>query len=55
MRSYSRPTPEGEDNDMVALKKEYEATGGKFIEHEEATEIFPGAWLTGPVPRKYQP
>jgi 7,8-dihydropterin-6-yl-methyl-4-(beta-D-ribofuranosyl)aminobenzene 5'-phosphate synthase len=50
---YSRPTPEGEDNEMVALKKKYEATGGKFIEHEEAAEIFPGAWLTGPVPRKY--
>jgi 7,8-dihydropterin-6-yl-methyl-4-(beta-D-ribofuranosyl)aminobenzene 5'-phosphate synthase len=50
---YSRPGPQGEDNQMIALKKEYEATGGKFIEHEEASEIFPGAWLTGPVPRKY--
>ena len=50
---YSRPAPQGEDNQMIALKKEYEATGGKFIEHEEAAEIFRGAWLTGPVPRKY--
>ena len=50
---YSRPGQEGEENRMVALKKEYEATGGKFIEHEEASEIFPGWWLTGPVPRKY--
>ena len=50
---YSRPTRKGEDNEMVGLKKEYEATGGKFIEHEDAAEIFPGAWLTGPVPRKY--
>ena len=51
---YSRPAqPQGEDNQMIALKKEYVATGGKFIEHEEAAEIFPGAWLTGPVPRKY--
>jgi 7,8-dihydropterin-6-yl-methyl-4-(beta-D-ribofuranosyl)aminobenzene 5'-phosphate synthase len=50
---YSRPVPQGEDNQMIALKKEYEATGGKFIEHEAAAEIFPGAWLTGPVPRKY--
>ena len=50
---YSRPAPQGEDNRMVALKKEYEATGGRFIEHEAAAEIFPGAWLTGPVPRKY--
>ena len=50
---YSRPAPEGEENRMIALKKEFEATGGKFIEHEGAGEIFPGAWLTGPVPRKY--
>src|SRR5580698_2514908 len=50
---YSRPAPEGEDNLMIAVKKEYEATGGKFIEHEASAEIFPGAWLTGPVPRKY--
>ena len=38
---------------MIAVRREYEATGGKFIEHEESAEIFPGAWLTGPVPRKY--
>jgi 7,8-dihydropterin-6-yl-methyl-4-(beta-D-ribofuranosyl)aminobenzene 5'-phosphate synthase len=50
---YSRPSPEGENNPMIALKKEYEATGGKFIELDKASEIFPGAWLTGPVPRKY--
>ena len=50
---YSRPSPEGEKNTMVALKKEYEATGGKFIELDKASEIFPAAWLTGPVPRKY--
>ncbi|MGC2449194.1 MAG: MBL fold metallo-hydrolase [Candidatus Sulfotelmatobacter sp.] len=50
---YSRPRPEGEGNKMIALKKEYEATGGKFIVHDSASEIFPGWWLTGPVPRKY--
>ena len=50
---YSRPEAEGEDNEMIAMKKEYEATGGKFIERDAATEIFPGAWLSGPVPRKY--
>jgi 7,8-dihydropterin-6-yl-methyl-4-(beta-D-ribofuranosyl)aminobenzene 5'-phosphate synthase len=50
---YSRPTAQGEDNDMIAIKKEYEATGGKFVVHEGAAEIFPGAWLTGPIPRKY--
>jgi 7,8-dihydropterin-6-yl-methyl-4-(beta-D-ribofuranosyl)aminobenzene 5'-phosphate synthase len=50
---YSRPTPKGEDNEMIAIRKEYEATGGKFIEHADGVEIFPGAWLSGPVPRKY--
>ena len=50
---YSRPSPQGERNPMITLKKEYEATGGKFIELKNAAEIFPGAWLTGPVPRKF--
>jgi len=50
---YSRPSPKGEGNVMIALRKEYEATGGKFVEHSEGVDIFPGAWLTGPVPRKY--
>jgi 7,8-dihydropterin-6-yl-methyl-4-(beta-D-ribofuranosyl)aminobenzene 5'-phosphate synthase len=50
---YSRPSAKGEDNEMIAIRKEYEATGGRFIEHAEGAEIFPGAWLTGPVPRKY--
>jgi 7,8-dihydropterin-6-yl-methyl-4-(beta-D-ribofuranosyl)aminobenzene 5'-phosphate synthase len=50
---YSRPTPDGEDNDMIALKGQYEATGGKFVEHDKPAEIFSGAWLTGPIPRRY--
>lgn len=43
----------GEGNEVITIRKEYEATGGKFVEHAAASEIFPGAWLTGPVPRKY--
>src|SRR5262245_5841287 len=51
---YSRAGPEGrENNPLVAIRKEYDATGGRFIEHETWTELFPGAWLTGPVPRKF--
>ena len=51
---YSRPGADGrENNPMIAIRKEYEATGGKFIEHENWSELFPGAWLTGPVPRKF--
>jgi 7,8-dihydropterin-6-yl-methyl-4-(beta-D-ribofuranosyl)aminobenzene 5'-phosphate synthase len=40
-------------NLMIPMKKEYEATGGKFIEHDKPDEILPGVWLTGPVPRVY--
>jgi 7,8-dihydropterin-6-yl-methyl-4-(beta-D-ribofuranosyl)aminobenzene 5'-phosphate synthase len=50
---YSRPTAQGEDNVMIGIRKEFEATGGKFVEHSDWDEIFPGWWLTGPVPRKY--
>jgi 7,8-dihydropterin-6-yl-methyl-4-(beta-D-ribofuranosyl)aminobenzene 5'-phosphate synthase len=50
---YSRPKDGHEDNVMLALRKEYEATGGKFVEHDGPAELFPGAWLTGPVPRPY--
>jgi 7,8-dihydropterin-6-yl-methyl-4-(beta-D-ribofuranosyl)aminobenzene 5'-phosphate synthase len=50
---YSRPKDGQEDNVMIALRKEYEATGGKFVEHDASAELFPGAWLTGPVPRPY--
>lgn len=38
---------------MIEMRKEFESTGGKFVEHAEWAEIFPGWWLTGPVPRKY--
>ena len=40
-------------NPMIAMKQDYEATGGKFIEHDRPAEILPGVWLTGPVPRVY--
>lgn len=50
---YSRPLPDREGNKMIAIRKDYEATGGRFIEHDNWAEIFPGAYLTGPVPRKY--
>jgi 7,8-dihydropterin-6-yl-methyl-4-(beta-D-ribofuranosyl)aminobenzene 5'-phosphate synthase len=50
---YSRPSAAGEDNPMIAIRKEYEATGGRVVEHDSAIELFSGAWLTGPVPRKF--
>jgi len=50
---WSRPSNHGEENSMIATHKPYEATGGKFIEVSGWQEIFPGAWLTGPIARKY--
>jgi 7,8-dihydropterin-6-yl-methyl-4-(beta-D-ribofuranosyl)aminobenzene 5'-phosphate synthase len=45
-------TPPGvELNRMIAVRPEYEATGGKFLVHDCAVELQPGLWLTGPVPR----
>ena len=42
-----------DQNPMVAMKKDYESTGGQFIVHDKPEEILPGVWLTGPVPRTY--
>ncbi len=42
-----------EGNSMLQTRREYEAAGGKIIEHASFAEIFPGVWLTGPVPRKH--
>lgn len=51
---YRRPQKDGgEVNTMIAVRPKYEATGGKFIEHDHAAEIMPGVWLTGPVARTF--
>jgi arylsulfatase A-like enzyme/metal-dependent hydrolase (beta-lactamase superfamily II) len=50
----SRPGADGgESNEALAIKAEYEALGGSFAVVDRPTELFPGAWLTGPVPRTY--
>jgi 7,8-dihydropterin-6-yl-methyl-4-(beta-D-ribofuranosyl)aminobenzene 5'-phosphate synthase len=42
----------GEDqNGLRLIKSEYLATGGVFVVHDKPAELFPGMWLTGPVPR----
>jgi 7,8-dihydropterin-6-yl-methyl-4-(beta-D-ribofuranosyl)aminobenzene 5'-phosphate synthase len=38
---------------MISTKRDYEASGGKFIEFDHPVEVWNGIWLTGPVPRKY--
>lgn len=42
-----------EDNAALLLKPAFEKTGGAFISHSGPAELYPGVWLTGPVPRKY--
>ncbi|MDP3070173.1 MAG: MBL fold metallo-hydrolase [Opitutaceae bacterium] len=45
--------PGVELNRMIAVRPEYEATGGKFLVHTAPVALQPGVWLTGPVPRKH--
>jgi 7,8-dihydropterin-6-yl-methyl-4-(beta-D-ribofuranosyl)aminobenzene 5'-phosphate synthase len=40
-------------NWMQSVKKDYEATGGKVVVYDAPTELFPGVWLTGPIPRTF--
>jgi 7,8-dihydropterin-6-yl-methyl-4-(beta-D-ribofuranosyl)aminobenzene 5'-phosphate synthase len=40
-------------NGLTPIRGPYEATGGHFILHDGPTELAPGVWFTGPVPRKY--
>ena len=49
-----RPREGGRDaNETLALKAPYEATGGRFVEVGEPTQVGLGVWLTGPVSRKH--
>jgi 7,8-dihydropterin-6-yl-methyl-4-(beta-D-ribofuranosyl)aminobenzene 5'-phosphate synthase len=43
----------GDTNETLALKVLYEETGGRFAEVGSPMEVFAGAWLTGPVPRRH--
>jgi 7,8-dihydropterin-6-yl-methyl-4-(beta-D-ribofuranosyl)aminobenzene 5'-phosphate synthase len=50
----SRPRDDGgESNETIALRAPYEESGGTFVVVDKPREIFPGAWLTGPVPRTH--
>jgi 7,8-dihydropterin-6-yl-methyl-4-(beta-D-ribofuranosyl)aminobenzene 5'-phosphate synthase len=52
---YPRSTlsPAIDENQMRFIKDDYEKTGGSFVVHREPVQLYPGIWLTGPVPRKY--
>jgi 7,8-dihydropterin-6-yl-methyl-4-(beta-D-ribofuranosyl)aminobenzene 5'-phosphate synthase len=40
-----------DQNGLRDIRAEYLATGGTFVVHDKPTELLPGLWLTGPVPR----
>jgi len=47
-----RLTATGEDhNGLKDIQAQYTATGGSFVVHDHPTELWPGVWFTGPVPR----
>lgn len=48
-----RPGQGGDGNPMATLRPAFEGTGGTFVEHGDVTELYPGIYLTGPVPRTY--
>jgi 7,8-dihydropterin-6-yl-methyl-4-(beta-D-ribofuranosyl)aminobenzene 5'-phosphate synthase len=49
---WPRPGPDGaERNNALKIKAEYERGGGAFVLHDAPVQLFPGVWLTGPVPR----
>jgi 7,8-dihydropterin-6-yl-methyl-4-(beta-D-ribofuranosyl)aminobenzene 5'-phosphate synthase len=50
-----RTAPDGSNqgNSMQARRAAYEAAGGQFVVHARASEILPGVWVSGPVPRPH--
>lgn len=38
---------------MTPRAAAFEAAGGRFVVHDQAVEIHPGIWLTGPVSRRH--
>lgn len=51
----SRLTPDGhEANGLLPLQAAYEASGGTFVLHSRPTELMPGVWFSGPIPRPHQ-
>jgi len=47
-----RVNKQGKDeNGALPIRAAYESLGGSWIEHDKPTELLPGLWLTGPVPR----
>lgn len=39
--------------DVLDVRDEYEALGGRIVVHSEPHELVPGVWITGPIPRRH--
>ncbi len=48
---YPRPESSTYAQSLNDLKSSFEKSGGKFIIYKSAKQIYPGMWITGPVPR----
>ncbi len=49
--SRRHPGSEKEANPTIAIKSSMESSGAVFVEHRTPEELFPGVWVSGPVPR----
>jgi 7,8-dihydropterin-6-yl-methyl-4-(beta-D-ribofuranosyl)aminobenzene 5'-phosphate synthase len=49
---YPRPKDVDYTHFVTKMRTDFESSGGKFIVYKSASEIYPGVWITGPVPRK---
>jgi 7,8-dihydropterin-6-yl-methyl-4-(beta-D-ribofuranosyl)aminobenzene 5'-phosphate synthase len=50
----SRVDGEGrEANGLLPIREPYLAAGGRFLDHSGPTQVQPGVWFTGPVPRRH--
>lgn len=51
---YPRRDQSGQKTEAMAKRRtDFEALGGRIVEYDHAIELFPGVWLSGPVPRKH--
>jgi 7,8-dihydropterin-6-yl-methyl-4-(beta-D-ribofuranosyl)aminobenzene 5'-phosphate synthase len=48
---FPRPEVGAYAQSLNELKSSFEKSGGKFIVYKNAQQIYPGMWITGPVPR----
>lgn len=44
---------DGEWNDFISISEDYQELGGEVIVPDEAIELHPGVWLTGPIDRPH--